>query len=60
MYYRDLIDTTPADGNVWKMLLGPLNPWFDDDTDEDDDDADNDEDDFDGGLGISVARSGRS
>ena len=29
--YRDVIDTTPADGNVWKMLLGPINDWFDDD-----------------------------
>ena len=29
--YRDIIDTTPADGNVWKMLLGAVNDWFDDD-----------------------------
>ena len=29
--YRDLVDTTPADGNVYKMLLGALNEWFDDD-----------------------------
>ncbi|KAL8691019.1 MAG: hypothetical protein Q9218_003673 [Villophora microphyllina] len=27
----DVIDTTPADGNVWKMLLGAVNDWFDDD-----------------------------
>lgn len=30
---RDIIDTTPADGNVWKMLLGAVNDWFDDDHD---------------------------
>ncbi|KAL8938633.1 MAG: hypothetical protein Q9211_003117 [Gyalolechia sp. 1 TL-2023] len=29
--FRDIVDTTPATGNVWKMLLGPLNPWIDDD-----------------------------
>lgn len=40
---RDLVDTTPADGNVWKMLLGPLNPWFDNDTEEEDDDEDDDD-----------------
>ena len=35
--YRDVIDTTPANGSVWKMLLGPVNDTFDDDpTDEDD------------------------
>ncbi|KAL9027582.1 MAG: hypothetical protein Q9196_003915 [Gyalolechia fulgens] len=27
----DIVDTTPATDNVWKMLLGPLNSWFDDD-----------------------------
>lgn len=27
----DIIDHTSAKGNVWKMLLGPLNPWIDDD-----------------------------
>ena len=28
---RDIVDTEPYDGNVWKMLLGPINDWFDDD-----------------------------
>ncbi|KAL8726824.1 MAG: hypothetical protein Q9166_006440 [cf. Caloplaca sp. 2 TL-2023] len=27
----DVIDTTPADGNVWKMLFGAVNDWFDGD-----------------------------
>ncbi|KAL8706255.1 MAG: hypothetical protein Q9201_000692 [Fulgogasparrea decipioides] len=27
----DVIDTTSADGNVWKMLFGPVNDWFDGD-----------------------------
>lgn len=27
----DVIDTEPADGNVWKMLLGAINDLFDDD-----------------------------
>ena len=64
--HRDLVDTTPADGNVWKMLLGPLNPWFDDDTEEEDDDEDDDDygygdDGYDGkteeGLGINTSGS---
>ena len=28
---RDIIDTTPADGNVYKMLLGAVSEWFGDD-----------------------------
>ncbi|KAH0539072.1 hypothetical protein FGG08_004370 [Glutinoglossum americanum] len=29
---RDIIDTEPfSGGNVWKMFLGPIDPWFDDD-----------------------------
>jgi hypothetical protein len=28
---RDICDTTPADGNVWKMLLGSINDYWDDD-----------------------------
>ena len=29
---RDLVDTEPYEnGNVLKMLLGPVNDWFDDD-----------------------------
>ncbi len=28
---RDIIDTTEANGNVWKMLFGPVNDDFDDD-----------------------------
>ncbi|KAF7512559.1 hypothetical protein GJ744_000820 [Endocarpon pusillum] len=27
----DIVDTEPADGNVWKMLLGAVDKWFDDD-----------------------------
>ena len=37
---RDTIDTTSADGNVWKMLLGAVNDWYDNDPDEDIDDED--------------------
>lgn len=28
---RDLVDTEPWNGNVWKMLLGAINEKFDDD-----------------------------
>lgn len=28
---RGIVDTEPADGNVWKMLLGTINPLFDGD-----------------------------
>ena len=28
---RDAIDTTSANGNVWKMLLGAVNDWYDND-----------------------------
>ena len=31
-----MIDTTPANGNVWKMLLGAVNDTFDDDPDDED------------------------
>ncbi|KAL9092793.1 MAG: hypothetical protein Q9165_004211 [Trypethelium subeluteriae] len=27
----DIVDTEPANGNMWKVLLGPINRWFDDD-----------------------------
>lgn len=27
----DIVDTEPSNGNVWKMLLGASNVWFDDD-----------------------------
>ncbi|KAL9131378.1 MAG: hypothetical protein Q9175_006779 [Cornicularia normoerica] len=27
----DIVDTEPSNGNVWKMLLGAVNDWFDDD-----------------------------
>jgi hypothetical protein len=30
----DLVDTVSADGNVFKMLLGPLNPAIDGDLEE--------------------------
>jgi hypothetical protein len=36
--HRDIVDAEPADGNVWKMLLGAVNKWFDGDKDEDDSD----------------------
>jgi hypothetical protein len=25
----DIVDTTPSNGNVWKMLLGAIDPAFD-------------------------------
>ena len=28
---RDIVDTEPANGNVWKMLLGAIMEWFDND-----------------------------
>ena len=37
---RDVADTTSADGNIWKMLLGAVNDWFDDDHDEETDEED--------------------
>ncbi len=45
----DIVDTEPSDGNVWKMLLGATDRWFDDDEievedDDEDDDEDEDED----------------
>ncbi|KAL9635650.1 MAG: hypothetical protein Q9204_002555 [Flavoplaca sp. TL-2023a] len=36
----DVIDTTSAAGNVWKMLLGAVNDWYDYDGDPDDDNDD--------------------
>ena len=30
----DIVDTEPAGGNVWKMLLGPINETFDDDPED--------------------------
>ena len=35
MLYSDVVDTEPSDGNVWKMLLGPIMELFDDDNDDD-------------------------
>lgn len=32
--FSDIVDHTPANGNVWKMLHGAINPWFDDDDTE--------------------------
>ena len=32
------MDTTYAGGNIWKMLLGAVNDWFDDDHDGDSED----------------------
>ena len=37
---RDTIDTTSANGNVWKMLLGAVNDWYDNDQCGDTDDED--------------------
>jgi len=37
---RDIVDTEPSTGDVWKMLLGAINPRFDDDDEEDDDEMD--------------------
>jgi hypothetical protein len=28
---RDIVDSEASDGNVWKMLLGAVNKWFDED-----------------------------
>ena len=39
--HRDLIDTTPSNGNVWKMLLGPVNDTFDDDSYDDENENEN-------------------
>ncbi|KIW23768.1 uncharacterized protein PV07_11945 [Cladophialophora immunda] len=33
---RDICDTTPADGNVWKMLLGSINGYWDADLESQD------------------------
>ena len=33
---RDLCDHTPSNGSVWKMLLGPVNDTFDDDSNDED------------------------
>jgi hypothetical protein len=27
--FRDIVDTEKSNGNVWKMLLGAIDPWFD-------------------------------
>lgn len=34
---RDIVDTTPSTGNVWKMLLGAINATYDGDEDFPDD-----------------------
>lgn len=31
---RDICDTTSAEGNVWKMMLGSINDYWDDDPDD--------------------------
>jgi hypothetical protein len=36
---KDIVDTEPSYGNVWKMLLGTIDPWFDGDDGDDDDDG---------------------
>ena len=42
---RDICDTTLAEGNVWKMMLGSIDPAWDDDSDDDDDDDDDTDED---------------
>lgn len=37
---RDICDTTSAKGNVWKMMLGSINPYWDDDDGNDDNEDD--------------------
>ena len=32
--HRDVVDTTPANGSVWKMLLGAVNDTYDDDSND--------------------------
>ncbi|KAL8963800.1 MAG: hypothetical protein Q9183_004945, partial [Haloplaca sp. 2 TL-2023] len=44
---NDAVDTTPASGNVWKMLMGAVNDWYDDDEGSDDDENGDDDDDDD-------------
>ncbi len=39
--HRDLIDTTPWNGSVWKMLLGPVNDTFDDDSNDEENENEN-------------------
>lgn len=34
MIHRDIVDAEPADGNLWKMLLGSINKWFDQDEED--------------------------
>jgi hypothetical protein len=29
---RDIVDAEPLNGNVWKMLLGAIDKWFDEQT----------------------------
>jgi hypothetical protein len=39
--HRDIVDTEPFEGgNVYKMLLGAIDPWYDGDDDEDEDEDD--------------------
>ena len=30
-FSRDIVDTEPSNGNIWKMLLGSINKWLDSD-----------------------------
>lgn len=38
---RDIIDTTPANGSVWKMLLGAVNDTFNDDPNDEENEDEN-------------------
>ncbi|KAL9607532.1 MAG: hypothetical protein Q9167_007563 [Letrouitia subvulpina] len=51
----NLVDTTPANGNVWKMLLGSVNPWFDADYNFEDTESSYKEEPDMVGLGIASA-----
>ena len=41
---RDICDTTPANGNVWKMMLGSIDSAWDDDPDDGEDNIDDTDD----------------
>lgn len=36
---RDIVDHTKSNGNLWKMILGAIDPDYDGDSDDEDDTA---------------------
>lgn len=38
-YHRDIVDHERSNGNVWKMILGAIDPDFDDDDDDEGDEG---------------------